>query len=226
MMRASLHHSGISRRFLGLLVEEGLAARRVLDVGCGSGRLSLVLARWALRVIGLDRDTRAIADARARAAATGLSNVEFHEADVEREEYRRWVQAVGLSGVDADLITAHLCAADAIVERAGRALAVGAALGIVAFHVDQWRETGRVSRFAYDEARMDALLRRTGFTPEALEVEREVSEFGSVEEGLAAAVALEDRWKADGRWYGYLAFLEAGGRTLTRSYLIVKARRS
>jgi len=217
MMRASLHHSGISRRFLGLLVEEGLAARRVLDVGCGSGRLSLVLARWALRVIGLDRDTRAIADARARAAATGLSNVEFHEADVEREEYRRWAP---------DLITAHLCAADAIVERAGRALAVGAALGIVAFHVDQWRETGRVSRFAYDEARMDALLRRTGFTPEALEVEREVSEFGSVEEGLAAAVALEDRWKADGRWYGYLAFLEAGGRTLTRSYLIVKARRS
>ena len=37
---------------------------------------------------------------------------------------------------------------------------------MVAFHVDQWRETGKVSRFAYDEARMEALLRRLGFVPE------------------------------------------------------------
>jgi len=53
-----------------------------------------------------------------------------------------------------------------------------------------------------------------------------VKQFTSVEEGLAAAVGLEDRWKADGRWYRYLAFLESGGRTLTRSHLIVKARKA
>jgi hypothetical protein len=97
---------------------------------------------------------------------------------------------------------------------------------MVAFHVDQWRETGRVSRFAYDEARMDAALRRAGFAPEVVEVEREVNRFASVEEGLAAAVGLEDRWGADGRWHRYIAFLESGGRTLTRSHLIVTARRS
>jgi hypothetical protein len=97
---------------------------------------------------------------------------------------------------------------------------------MVAFHVDQWKETGKVSRFAYDEARMRRVLEEHGLAIEALEVEREVRRFASVEEGLAAAVGLEDRWKADGRWFRYIAFLESGGRTLTRSHLIVKARRA
>ena len=95
----------------------------------------------------------------------GSANVELHEADVEREEYGRW---------EPDLVTAHLCASDAIVERASRALRPGCCLGMVAFHVDQWRETGKVSRVAYDEARMDAALRRAGLVPEAVEVECEV----------------------------------------------------
>ena len=42
---------------------------------------------------------------------------------------------------------------------------------------------------------------------------------------LAAVVGFEDRWKSDGRWFRYITFLEEGGRTLTRSHLIVKARR-
>ncbi len=61
---------------------------------------------------------------------------------------------------------------------------------------------------------------------EALEVEQHVKRFGSVEEGLAAAVGLEDRWRTDGRWFRYIAFLEGGGRTLTRSHLLIKARRT
>ena len=209
--------TGISPRFLALLAAEGLLRKRVLDVGCGWGRLSLLLARQAHHVIGLDRDPALIRDGRARVEAEGLCNVELQEADVEREEYGRW---------EPDLVTAHLCASDAIVERAARALRPGCCLGMVAFHVDQWRETGKVSRFAYDEARMDAALRRAGLVPEAVEVEREVRTFASVEEGLAAAVSLQDKWKSDGRWHRYLRYLEEGGRTLTRSHLIVMARRS
>jgi len=53
-----------------------------------------------------------------------------------------------------------------------------------------------------------------------------VKRFASVEEGLAAAVGLEDAWRADGRWFRYIAFLEGGGRTLTRAHLIVRARKS
>ncbi len=209
--------AGPSPRFLTLLAEEGLAGKQVLDVGCGWGRVALALAPGARWVIGLDRDTALIGEARRRAAAAGLDNVEFHEADVEREEYDRW---------HPDLVTAHLCASDAIVERASRALRPGSCLGMVAFHVDQWKETGKISPFAYDEERMRRTLEARGLVPEALEVDRRVQRFASVREALAAAAGLRDRWQADGRWHRYLAFLEGGGRTLTRSHLIVKARRS
>jgi SAM-dependent methyltransferase len=216
-MPSRLQAPGVSARFLDLLAAERLGGSRVLDVGCGSGRLALALAPACTWVVGLDRETALIQEARRRAAAAGLVNVEFHEADVEREPYHPW---------KPDLVTAHLCASDAIVERAAEALRPGSCLAMVAFHVDQWKETGKVSRFAYDEARMRRVLEAHGLAIEALEVEREVRRFASVEEGLAAAVGLEDRWKADGRWFRYIAFLESGGRTLTRSHLIVKARRA
>ncbi len=206
----------MSARFLDLLAQEPLGRSRVLDVGAGTGRLSLALAPASKWVVGLDREATLIQEARRRAAAAGLVNVEFHEADVEAESYERW---------EPDLVTAHLCASDAIVERASRALPPGSCLAMVSFHVDQWKETGRVSRFAYDETRMRGVLESQGFRVEALEVERLVQRFDSVEEGLAAAVGLEERWKADGRWFRYIAFLESGGRTLTRSHLLVKARR-
>ena len=207
----------LSPRFLALISAEGLEGRRALDLGCGTGRLALWLAPRVKHAVGLDRDARSLAEAQRLAEGARLANVEFHEADVDREEYARW---------EADLITAYLCASDAIVERAGRVLAPGHCLAMVTFHVDQWRETGKVSRFAYDETRMERVLRAAGFIPEVIEVEREVSHFASVEEGLAAAVGLEDKWRADGRWFRYIAFLEQGGRTLTRAHLIVKARRS
>jgi SAM-dependent methyltransferase len=207
----------LSPRFLALIAAEGLEGKRALDLGCGTGRVTLWLAPRVKHAIGLDRDARALAEARRVAEEARLTNVEFHEADVDREEYAHW---------EPDLITAYLCASDAIVERAGRALAPRHCLAMVAFHVDQWRETGKVSRFAYDETRMESLLRAAGFIPDVIEVEREVAHFASVEEGLAAAVGLEDKWRADGRWFRYIAFLEQGGRTLTRAHLIVKAHRS
>lgn len=208
--------SGISARFLALLEAEGLGERRVLDVGCGWGRLALRIAPVARHVVGLDRDAALVAEARDRARRANVQNAEFHEADVEGPEYTPWAPA---------LVAGHLCASDAIVARASRALPPGGCLGFVAFHVDQWRETGRPSRFAYDEARMRDVLIAHDFEPEAIEVERRVRRFSSVEEALAAAVGLEERWRADGRWFRYIAFLESGGRTLTQSHLVVKARR-
>jgi hypothetical protein len=72
---------------------------------------------------------------------------------------------------------------------------------------------------------MAEVLGSHGFAPEVIEVEREERHFASLEEALAGAVALEERWRADGRWFRYIAYLEGGGRSLTRSHLVVKARR-
>ena len=208
--------SGLSPRFLALFPDGSLADRRLLDVGCGAGRVALALAPACRWTVGLDREPTLIEEARERAARAGLVNIEFHVADVEEDEYHTW---------RPDVVTAHLCASDAIVERAARALPPGGFLAMVAYPADQWRETGKVSRFAYDEGHLRASLRRAGLEVEALDVDAEVQRFGSVEEALAAAVGLEELWRADGRWFRYIEFLEKGGRTLTRSHLVAKARR-
>jgi SAM-dependent methyltransferase len=199
-----------------LLTLEPLAESTVLDVGTGTGRVALALAPRCRRVVGVDRAADSIGEARRVAERAGLGNAEFVVGDVEAEEYGGW---------RPDLVVAHLCMSDAIMARAGRALAPGRAFAFVAFHADQWRETGRASRFAYDEERARRVLADEGFVVEHLEIEREVTTFNSVEAALAAVLGLEERWKVDGRWFHYIRFLEEGGRTLTRSHLIVKARR-
>jgi SAM-dependent methyltransferase len=215
-MRPRGDAEGVSPRFLALLEAEGLDGRRVLDVGCGGGRLSLWLAQRAGSVVGVDRDAEALDYARRQAEAAGMSNVVFVEMDADRAEYVPF---------EPEMIVAHLFVSDAMMARAGRALRRGQCLALVAIHVDQWRETGRASRFAYDEGRMVETLRREGFLPEVAEVERRERRFASAAEALDAAAPLVDRWQADGRWDGYRAFVERGGRTLTESHLVVKARR-
>ncbi|MFQ5893334.1 MAG: methyltransferase domain-containing protein [Nitrospinota bacterium] len=187
-----------------------------LDVGCGAGRLTFEMATRCRRVIGVDRNPMAVRAGRRRAAAVGVSNVEFLLADAEGMEYDIW---------SPELVVAHLCMSDAILERAGRALGPGRLIAFVCFHVDQWGETGTLSRFAYDEDRLRAALAANHFVVEHLEIEREVIEFASAGEAMARLAGLRENWERDGRWGRYLAFLEHGGRSLTRSHLIVRARR-
>ena len=213
--------AGVSPRFWALLGAERLRDLAVLDVGTGSGRLGLALAPHCRHVMGIDRDAEAIEEATRRAKERRLTNVEFVVTDAEApEDYD------GLTGARPDLVVAHLCVSDRIVQNSSRSLAPGRALAFVAFHADQWRETGRRSRFAYDEDRGRRVLIDAGFVVEHLEVEQEVQRFDSVEAALAAAIGLQERWKSDGRWFHYMRFLEEGGRTLTRSHLIVKARKT
>ena len=215
--------AGVSPRFWALLCAERLAGRDVLDVGTGSGRLALALAPYCRRVVGIDREAAAITEATQRAEAAGLANVEFLVLDAEAvDDYFE----IAPEWTNPSLIVAHLCVSERIIENASRSLAHGQALAFVAIHVDQWRETGRRSRFAYDEAQARRQLAECGFVVQHLEVEQEVQRFPSVESALAAAIGLQERWKSDGRWFHYMKFLEEGGRTLTRSHLIVKARKA
>src|SRR5437867_9835488 len=130
---------GLSPTFLELLRLEPLRELTVLDVGTGAGRLALALAPLCRAVVGIDREARQIDEARKNAAAAGLANVRFVVGDVEVEEYAPF---------KPDMVVAHLCMSSAIAERAGRVLRPGRVFAFVAFHADQWKETGHPSRFA------------------------------------------------------------------------------
>jgi SAM-dependent methyltransferase len=210
-------HGALSPTLLAWLAAEPLAAGTVFDVGTGAGRLALALAPRARRVLGLDTDAGALVEARRQARRAGVGNVLFVVGDAEQVDYRTLGRF--------DVVAAHLCMSDAIVQRAAEALSRGRVLAFAAFHVDQGRETGRVSRFAYDEARAEAVLAAAGFRVEGLEVERSVRRFESVEQGMEATAGLRARWEADGRWAAWDRFLADGGRTLTESRLVVRARR-
>ncbi len=54
-----------------------LGRRRVLEIGCGDGRLTMQLARLAASVVAIDPDREALANARAAATQRGIRNVQF-----------------------------------------------------------------------------------------------------------------------------------------------------
>ncbi len=213
-------HAGLSPTLLRLIREEPLFERIVLDVGCGSGRLAFALADGAGRIVGIDRARDAIDRAQERGATLGLSHVTFRCLDAETIEYR------DLAPID--LVVANLCMSDGILQRSAAALPQGRHIAFAAFHHDQWKESGRVSRYAYREGQLERALAEAGFEPTYLGVEREVVLLAAPDDGLAylEAAGLAAKWKRDGRWEGFLLYLEDGGRQLTaRARVIVKARR-
>ena len=67
-------------RGLGLL----LPPLTVADLGCGEGYLTLEVARWAGRVIAVDRSARVLDRARALAARLQVENVEWRQGEIEQ----------------------------------------------------------------------------------------------------------------------------------------------
>jgi ubiquinone/menaquinone biosynthesis C-methylase UbiE len=51
--------------------------KRVIDVGCGDGRMALGCAPYASEVVGVDPDPSAIRLARAKARDLGVANAQF-----------------------------------------------------------------------------------------------------------------------------------------------------
>lgn len=64
------------------LVEQGAFQGEVLDVGCGTGGLALLLAANGYSTVGLDLSEAAISLARSEARRLGLERAEFQVADV------------------------------------------------------------------------------------------------------------------------------------------------
>ena len=61
--------------------------KRVLDLGCGDGRLALGAARYATSVDGLDPDPELVTSARRKARAGGLRNARFQVGAAQSSPY-------------------------------------------------------------------------------------------------------------------------------------------
>jgi len=67
----------------GRLADAIAGAGSALDVGCGSGRLTVMLARTGMAMTGIDTSRMRLADARDRSAAAGVA-VRWLHADMEQ----------------------------------------------------------------------------------------------------------------------------------------------
>jgi SAM-dependent methyltransferase len=110
---------------------------RVLDVGCGTGRTTREAARRAASALGVDLSAAMLDVARRRAAAEGLSNVRFVQADAQ-------VSAFPPEGFDVAVSrTGAMFFADPVAALAnvGRALPPGGRLVLLvwqALEANEW----------------------------------------------------------------------------------------
>ena len=98
----------------------------VLEVGCGTGVLARVLARWPKvgRVVGVDPATSLIQ--RARALADGIANLVFEEADARSLPFRDGVFDVAVF----DSTLSHVPGVEQALEQARRVLRPAGCLAV------------------------------------------------------------------------------------------------
>ena len=66
---------------------EWLRGRRVLDAGCGAGKLSLILAEWGAEVVAADISS-SVGEARRAIAGRDHGRIDFVQADLNRPPFR------------------------------------------------------------------------------------------------------------------------------------------
>ena len=134
----------------------------VVDFGCGTGVLSVELARWARSVTAVDRSARALDEARERAAREKISNIRFLEADLHE---------LPLPSGKQDLVVIsqslhHVSEYERVLAEAARILKPGGRVVVLELlpHQEEWVR-----------ARLGHV--RLGFRPEALKTAMEAVGF-------------------------------------------------
>lgn len=137
----------------------------VADFGCGTGTLSVALARWARRVWAIDQNAQALEQARERAAREGCTNVHFLCEDLHR---------LSLPSGERDLVVIsqslhHVESPAAVLAEAARLLKPGGRLVVLELmpHEERWV----LERLGH---------KHLGFAPEFLEAALQEAGFQSI----------------------------------------------
>lgn len=99
-----------------------LSGARILDAGCGTGALSIELARRGARVVGIDLSPTLIALARERAPSDVAGRIEFCDGDMLDEALGAFDDVVAMDSLIHYDAPNMLTAVDALRRRANRAL--------------------------------------------------------------------------------------------------------
>lgn len=152
--------------FLHQACTEGFAGKRVLDVGCGVGTISLYLAVEGAQVTGIDISHRAINIADQARKDIGLKNAVFIHGEVTSQPKRYDV-------ITCFEVVEHVANDRAFVKKLYINLKPGGKLVLttpseknllyrLGFYTKFDQEVGHLRR--YTQARLSAVLEKTGFT--------------------------------------------------------------
>jgi len=145
-------------RAIGVLVPPVTLA----DVGCGEGYLTTEAARWARRVVAVDRSNTALGRARQLARRRRLGNIEWIRGEIERVPIRS-------GSVDVVLLSQalhHAESPEAALAEAGRVLAPGGRVVVLDLraHGQQWVAEQFGDRWlGFEDRTLGRLLNQAGF---------------------------------------------------------------
>jgi demethylmenaquinone methyltransferase/2-methoxy-6-polyprenyl-1,4-benzoquinol methylase/ArsR family transcriptional regulator len=142
----------------------GAGFRRLLDIGCGAGRMLELLAPLAENAVGVDLSPAMLGVARAQIEQAGLRNVQLRQGDI----YALPVEAGGFDLAVVHQVLHYLDTPARALREAARALSPGGRLIVVDFAPHQneiLRERHEHRRLGFSRGEVEDYLGAAGLRP-------------------------------------------------------------